>query len=645
MGPHQSPVQSNTPQCKQGTHSKIFLTPDGKKLIKKIVVIDNTGAAIRAHREVSVLKNLKGAHKHLISVIDVIAKKTIVPIEIENYERYRPEKSSGIQIEYKIVLPYYRGGTLEAYLKLQTPTVSKAIDIFRQVLMGLACLHQQGFVHGAIKPDNIVFDDEGNIKLIDFGDIEPMGVRSVTSVDDLQFRHRPFITDEIKQYNVFRNFTAKKMPENLIGLLALFKRLFKPTALSTDFYKEMLRLFHARNPDYIEELLHHPFLQMSIRDQLEKIYNKKHLAKQVKKRDLLDAVTQLTPAAKLSELTTHSLLKKPPQGFQSLGIEFALHKVTSAELKDQAEELKKFQQHLRDHPRSADLKTAAQLAKEVYNLAKYNTDPKQPVQLYMKSSGDTLFHQKYHQWMNLKIHSDEKSSNPLIPKMPRVYIAIEPVAKNNRRKVVIVFMGAEVMPVPLESWWTNHCEGQDDIWGKVNFVTSLNQHTGIKAYAYRLLERVKAEFRKVFSSEEMDMLDFELIGHSTGGVLAILLATDLMAMAPRSTTHVIGFGTPSFMNEVECKTLADQFRNDARRSFFNLSAYDDASIDLYGECFRQPRHTIFVKPKDFKGDSFRGVYAASAGTTKQGIKNHSIKRYQTLIEEVCDNKNAIRAKL
>jgi eukaryotic-like serine/threonine-protein kinase len=44
-----------------------------------------------------------------------------------------------------------------------------AIYIMRMLLRGLEALHQRGFVHGDIKPSNIMLDRVGTVQLIDFG--------------------------------------------------------------------------------------------------------------------------------------------------------------------------------------------------------------------------------------------------------------------------------------------------------------------------------------------------------------------------------------------------------------------------------------------------------------------------------------------
>lgn len=68
-------------------------------------------------------------------------------------------------------------------------TIEKIIDITRQILLGLQELHKNEFIHRDIKPDNILINKDGVVKLIDFGSakdlaskkkITPIGVTICT---------------------------------------------------------------------------------------------------------------------------------------------------------------------------------------------------------------------------------------------------------------------------------------------------------------------------------------------------------------------------------------------------------------------------------------------------------------------------------
>jgi eukaryotic-like serine/threonine-protein kinase len=55
-------------------------------------------------------------------------------------------------------------------LDIQRPvSMSSLIRIFSQVAQGLSALHKMGYVHADIKPNNILVDDAGKVKIIDFG--------------------------------------------------------------------------------------------------------------------------------------------------------------------------------------------------------------------------------------------------------------------------------------------------------------------------------------------------------------------------------------------------------------------------------------------------------------------------------------------
>jgi serine/threonine protein kinase len=61
------------------------------------------------------------------------------------------------------------GETRCAEAHTRTIRMDRAIDLIRQTLEGLACLHHHGFVHRDIKPYNLMLDDQNTVKICDFG--------------------------------------------------------------------------------------------------------------------------------------------------------------------------------------------------------------------------------------------------------------------------------------------------------------------------------------------------------------------------------------------------------------------------------------------------------------------------------------------
>jgi serine/threonine-protein kinase len=65
-----------------------------------------------------------------------------------------------------LVMEHVEGRTLAALVPLP---VEKAIDVARQLCDALAYAHERGLVHRDVKPENILVDEAGRVKLTDFG--------------------------------------------------------------------------------------------------------------------------------------------------------------------------------------------------------------------------------------------------------------------------------------------------------------------------------------------------------------------------------------------------------------------------------------------------------------------------------------------
>ncbi len=71
---------------------------------------------------------------------------------------------------YYIVMEYVEGKTLKQLLKKRgSLTLSECIDIMLQLTDGMAHAHDSYIVHRDLKPQNIMIEDDGQIKITDFG--------------------------------------------------------------------------------------------------------------------------------------------------------------------------------------------------------------------------------------------------------------------------------------------------------------------------------------------------------------------------------------------------------------------------------------------------------------------------------------------
>lgn len=68
-----------------------------------------------------------------------------------------------------IVMEYVKGKTLKDLLQYGALPTKKALPILRQMADALDAAHEQGMVHRDVKPANVLFRDDGRVKLTDFG--------------------------------------------------------------------------------------------------------------------------------------------------------------------------------------------------------------------------------------------------------------------------------------------------------------------------------------------------------------------------------------------------------------------------------------------------------------------------------------------
>ncbi|MCA9738142.1 MAG: serine/threonine protein kinase, partial [Gemmatimonadetes bacterium] len=104
----------------------------------------------------------------------------------ENLERFRREAQTLAQLAHEgivhiydveehegshfIIMEFVGGGSLGGVIERESPLpVDRTLEITAQVASALAAAHRRGIIHRDIKPDNILFNEEGRPRLTDFG--------------------------------------------------------------------------------------------------------------------------------------------------------------------------------------------------------------------------------------------------------------------------------------------------------------------------------------------------------------------------------------------------------------------------------------------------------------------------------------------
>lgn len=82
---------------------------------------------------------------------------------------------------YYIVMEYVPGTDLRELLQQRGRLdVQQALDIARQVALGVGCAHRKGLIHRDIKPGNILITPAGEVKVADFGIAKAMAGATLT---------------------------------------------------------------------------------------------------------------------------------------------------------------------------------------------------------------------------------------------------------------------------------------------------------------------------------------------------------------------------------------------------------------------------------------------------------------------------------
>ncbi|MEM1423347.1 MAG: serine/threonine-protein kinase, partial [Planctomycetota bacterium] len=133
-----------------------------------------------------------------------IASRIASP-RIRGIERVIKSRQKLISVsEVFLLMEYVDGISIERH---PPATFADALDVFRQTAEGLGAMHDAGFVHADMKPNNIVITDDGSVKIIDLGQACPIGTikERIQGTPDYiapEQVHRREITPKTDVYNL-----------------------------------------------------------------------------------------------------------------------------------------------------------------------------------------------------------------------------------------------------------------------------------------------------------------------------------------------------------------------------------------------------------------------------------------------------------
>ncbi|XP_004629600.1 sperm motility kinase X-like [Octodon degus] len=195
--------------------------------------------------EVNLMKSLQ--HPNIIQLLQVIETKEKV----------------------YMVMEYAGGGDLMSYIRdANGIEEEEARRIFWQIICAIQYLHEQGIIHGDLKSDNILLDEDGTVKICDFG----MGTKICNTLPDTApeplLCQRELFAEDIWRlgiilYEIVVGFTPFKEIHPLhVKQMILQGRHYCPHSFSTDLQNliGMLLTIDSVQWPTLEDILQHPWL-------------------------------------------------------------------------------------------------------------------------------------------------------------------------------------------------------------------------------------------------------------------------------------------------------------------------------------------------------------------------------------------------
>jgi serine/threonine protein kinase len=136
-----------------GARSVIYMAVD--ESTKETIAIKR--AVFESPEDLRIFEQMETEHR--------VAKQLDHPYLRRCYKLIRKRSFMRTQ-EMLLTMELFDGQSLEEQARL---SLGDVLLVFRMVATALNALHQKGFVHCDIKPNNILFNKAGTIKIIDFG--------------------------------------------------------------------------------------------------------------------------------------------------------------------------------------------------------------------------------------------------------------------------------------------------------------------------------------------------------------------------------------------------------------------------------------------------------------------------------------------
>lgn len=133
-----------------------------------------------------------------------------------------------------LVLEYLPGGTLRSRTGARPLSLAEIVDFGLQIAEGLAHAHAHGVVHGDIKTENVMFSEDGRLKITDFGSARLHDARTM-EVDRSVAGTLMYMAPECLQG------TPADVVTDIFSLGVVFEEMARPQAMPDAFQQIVAR--------------------------------------------------------------------------------------------------------------------------------------------------------------------------------------------------------------------------------------------------------------------------------------------------------------------------------------------------------------------------------------------------------------------
>lgn len=158
---------------------------DGYKILRELHASTRTQVYVALDQESNetvVLKTPSVNYEDDPHYIDQFLHEEWAGRRINNNHALRIKETTRNRQCLYYVTEFVEGRTLRQWMHDNPqPSLEEVREIMRQLASGLRAFHRQEMLHQDLKPENIIIDNHGTVKIIDFGSTKIAGIQEITT--------------------------------------------------------------------------------------------------------------------------------------------------------------------------------------------------------------------------------------------------------------------------------------------------------------------------------------------------------------------------------------------------------------------------------------------------------------------------------